>query len=884
MIGRTIAQYQILDTLGQGGMGFVYKARDTQLDRVVAIKILTPDTIASEERKQRFVQEAKAASALNHPNIVTIYNIGNADGVDFIAMEFIPGRTLDKVIPKGGLKTTELLKYGIQIADALARAHAAGIVHRDLKPGNIMVTEDGQVKLVDFGLAKLSDLHDTPDAELTRSAAPETEEGRILGTVCYMSPEQAEARKTDARSDIFSVGAVLYEMATGKRAFLGRSKISTLAAILQSEPKPAGELRTGIPRDLSRIIERCLRKDPAWRYQSALDLKISLADLLHEVEAGTSDAAAPSPPKSRFGAPVHWAAALALGLVLGGGAVWFGLRDRAGAVSEATVKPLTTYPGNESEPALSPDGKQIAFTWDGPKGDNYDIYVHLLEGGAALRLTSDPAPDHAPSWSPDGQQLAFLRNDAIYLIPALGGVERKLLQMPHGALFVSLAAPTSLSWSPDGRFLAFNSAVDGSPATWVASVDSGDYHTVSKPPQGTYLEISPVFSPDGRTLAYIRARDTYSRSVIMQDMSRDGTPHGAERAITTADRRIEHLVWQSDSRALIAAVRTMGDRSGLFRLSLDGTMEPLGMDNGALVWPTLSHSRTRPRLAYQKRQVDTNIYRMDGPGPDGGPRPYEDCHVTPVVNSTAADREPALSPDGKRLAFNSDRQGYYEIHAANTDGSAQVALTNMGPTAMGSPRWSPDGQTIAFDRYENGHSVIYTVGSGGGKPRRLTSQDFRDFRPSFSRDGQWVYFASNRDGRVEIWKIAAGGGAPQQVTHNSGNEPFESPDGKLLYYTNSQGLWSMPVAGGEPKVVLEEPVFLLYAVAGHSIYYGVRNPPSLWVLRTDTGRKFEYVRFPKTGIGLDGGTVFSVSADEKTIFFSQTDRQDSDLMLVDNFR
>ena len=882
MIGRNIAHYEILETLGQGGMGFVYKARDTQLDRLVAVKVLTPDTVANSERKLRFVQEAKAASALNHPNIVTIYNIGHEDGVDFIAMEYIDGRTLDKAIPRGGLKTAELLKYGIQIADALARAHSAGIVHRDLKPGNIMITGDGQVKLVDFGLAKLSDLHEASDSELTRSASPETEEGRILGTVCYMSPEQAEARKADARSDIFSVGAVLYEMATGKRAFLGRSKISTLAAILQSDPKPAAELRSGMPRELARIIERCLRKDPAWRFQSALDLKISLADLLHEVEAGPPDsapAALVAPPKRRGW---RWAAVLCLGLALGGGAMWLALRGQKSAAS-ATIKPLTTYPGTETEPALSPDGKQIAFAWDGPNRDNFDIYVRLIEGGSALRLTSDPAPDHAPAWSADGQQLAFIRNDAIYLIAALGGVERKLVQLPHGSLYLSLSAPTALSWSPDGRFLVFNSAQDSSPAIWEASIDSGEYHQISKPPSGTYLETSPAFSPDGRTLAYIRAHDTYSRGIILQDIGRDGAPRGPERQITPYDRRIDELAWLPNNRGLVVAMRTMGERSGLFRVSLDGKRQPLGLDSGVLIWPTMS--QTGNRLAYQKRQVDVNIYRMDGPGPDGGPRSYPDCHVTPLIESTAMDREPMLSPDGRRVAFNSDRLGYYEIHVAGADGSGQVALTSMGPTAMGSPRWSPDSQNIAFDRYENGYSTILTIGAGGGKPRRVTNVGFRDFRPSYSRDGNWIYFSSNRSGRVEVWKVpAAGAGTPQQITHDSGNEPFESPDGKLLYYTNTQGLWAAPVAGGEPRLVLEDPVFLLYALAGHSIYYGVRNPPGLWVLRTDTGRKFEYVRFPKAAIGMDGGTVFSVSADERTIIFSQADRQESDLMLIENFR
>jgi len=882
MIGQNIAHFHIVDMLGQGGMGSVYKARDTELDRIVAIKILTPDKVANAERKLRFVQEAKAASALNHPNIVTIYDIGHEAGVDFIVMEFIAGRTLDRVIPRGGLRPAEVLSYGIQIADALACAHAAGIVHRDLKPGNIMITDEGRVKLLDFGLAKLSDVNDASDAELTRPAGPRTEEGRILGTVCYMSPEQAEARRTDARSDIFSFGALLYEMATGHRAFMGRSKISTLAAILQSEPQPAIELRTGLPRDLTRVIERCLRKDPAWRYQSAADLKITLCDLQHDIESGAeqiSPAAPSGPPRRRA---ISWAPALAMGLALGAAGAWLLVRAQSRPAIYGPVKPLTTYAGNESEPALSPDGKQVAFAWDGPQKDNYDIWVQMVESGAALRLTTDPRADHAPAWSPDGQRLAFLREDAVYLIPALGGVERKLRQFPRGSLFQSLQLPALISWSPDARFLALNTAQDGAPSILVVSTESGEYFAVSKPPKGYYLEVSPAFSPDGRTLAWVRARDGYSRTVVLQEMNSDGTTRGREREIGSYDRRIEQLAWQPDGRGLILAVRTMGERSGLFRMTLGGELSPLGMDSGMLIWPTLS--RTGNRLAYQKRQVDTNIYRMDGPGPSGGPRPYDECHVTAVVNSTATDREPALSPDEHRLAFTSDRLGYHEVYVADPDGSNQVALTNMGPTALGSPRWSPDGKTITFDRYENGHSSIYTIGAEGGKPHQVSNGEFRDIRPSFSHDGKWIYFSSNRGGHIEVWKAPAGGGAPQPVTQNSGVEAFESPDGRLLYYTNSQGLWSQPVAGGDPKLVLEEPVLLLYALAGHSIYYAVHNPPGLWVLRTDTGRKFEYVRFPKDDFGLDGGTVFSVSADERTILFSRTDRLESDLMLVENFR
>jgi Tol biopolymer transport system component/tRNA A-37 threonylcarbamoyl transferase component Bud32 len=880
MIGRTIAHYEVLEEIGRGGMGVVYKARDAQLDRLAALKVLTPDRIANQDRKLRFVQEAKAASALNHPNIVTIYEIGCDDGVDFIAMEFVPGRTLDRVIPRGGLRLSRLLQYAIPVADALARAHAAGIVHRDLKPGNIMIGDDGQVKLLDFGLAKLSDLHEASDAELTRLAGPETEEGSILGTVCYMSPEQAEARKVDARSDIFSFGAVLYEMATGQRAFLGRSKISTLAAILQSDPKPPAELHSSVPRELDRVIRRCLRKDPAWRYQSAADLKVTLHDLQQEDESGAAEAeTAASARQSAWRSIVaHTLAALMLGLVIGALSAWL-LLSRSGrpAAVFGPVKPLTAYTGLEYDPALSPDGNQIAFAWDGPNHDNFDIYVRLVEGGAALRLTTDSLPDRAPAWSPDGRHLAFLRGNSIYLIPALGGVERRLLQFARGSLPVS-----SLSWSPDGRFLAFSATEDaGAPSIWIASTDSGERRRASTPPPGTLSDTSPAFSPDGRTLAFVRARDVYSHAVVFADMNADGTPRGAAREVTGYDKTIQELAWQPVGRGLILTVRQGGERSGLYRLAPGGPLQLLGIESSIVHWPSVSH--TGNRLAYEKRRLDMNVYRMDGPGPDGGPKPYDQCHVAVVIDSTEQDREPMLSPDGRRLLFNSDRWGSYEIHVARADGSNQTALTAMGPTSMGSPRWSPDGQTVAFDRYENGHSMIYTIGAEGGKPRRITDAAFRDIRPSFSRDGKWIYFASNRSGRLEVWKVAPGGGPIEQVTHNSGSEPFESPDGNLLYYENDQGLWSLPPAGGEPKLVLSEAVMARYALAGRSIYY-FRDSQSIWVYRIDTGRKFEYVRFPKPVIGADPGTAITVSADERTIIYTQTDRNESDLMLVENFK
>ncbi len=264
MIGQRISHYQVVEKLGEGGMGVVYKARDTHLDRFVAIKVLPPEKVTDPDRKRRFVQEAKAASALNHPNIVHIYDISSEGSLDFIAMEYVTGKTLERLIGRKGLSLSETLHYAIQAADALAKAHAAGIVHRDLKPSNIMVTEDGLVKILDFGLAKLTEPVESGELAPTVTL---TEEGKIVGTVAYMSPEQAEGKKVDARSDIFSFGSVLYEMVTGARAFQGDSSASTLAAVLTKEPKQPSQAVEGLPRELERVILRCLRKDPARRFQ-----------------------------------------------------------------------------------------------------------------------------------------------------------------------------------------------------------------------------------------------------------------------------------------------------------------------------------------------------------------------------------------------------------------------------------------------------------------------------------------------------------------------------------------------------------------------------------------------------------------------------------------
>ena len=452
MVGRTLSHYEILEKLGEGGMGVVYKARDTHLDRFVAIKVLPPEKVADAERKRRFVREAKSASALNHPNIITIYDIASDNGIDFIAMEYVRGKALNQLISRKGLPLSEALKYAVQIADALATAHTAGIIHRDLKPGNVMVSgapeHSGFVKVLDFGLAKLTDKVDSSVREFTETIrqdeAPSTAEGTIVGTVSYVSPEQAEGKKVDGRSDIFSFGALLYEMVTGRRAFHGDSKLSTLSAILREEPKPASEVVEGLPRELERIIARCLRKSPERRFQAMPDLKVALEELKEESDSGTLSAALA--PQRRSGRRLAWAIALPAIIAVGGGTLWFVRSTPKAPEAALTAVPLTTYSGFQTEPSFSPDGNQVAFTWDGEKRDNSDIYVKVVgTAGQPLRLTIDPADDHSPAWSPNGRLIAFVRElwrekAAVLLIPALGGPERRLAETPY---------VWNLAWSPD---------------------------------------------------------------------------------------------------------------------------------------------------------------------------------------------------------------------------------------------------------------------------------------------------------------------------------------------------------------------------------------------------------------------------------------------------
>jgi Tol biopolymer transport system component len=778
-VGTSVGPYEIRAPIGAGGMGEVYSARDTRLERPAALKILPLHKIDDPERRRRFIQEAKAASALNHPNIVTIYDIGSDHGIDYLAMELVQGNALDRLIPRDGLPIRETLRWGAQIADALAKAHGAGIVHRDLKPANVMVTPDGLVKVLDFGLAKLTQPVGLGSEAATETWHAHTQEGTVVGTAAFMSPEQAEGKPVDARSDIFSFGSLLYEMATGRRAFQGDSQMSVIAAILRQDPKPPGDVRPDLPPELSRIIMRCLQKEQSRRAQSMADLKVALEELKNESDS-TKIARQPESQASatkRF--PAWLIAGFAAGVLASGFFAWRAMSDRSLVEETLQPIPLTSYPGSEAQPDFSPDGNQVVFSWDGEREDNFDIYVKRMGQEATARLTTDPRFDSWPRWSPDGRSIAFLRsigNDetALLLIPPVGGPERQVGRFYTRSMFATQLA--SICWTPDSRYLILSGSQSRSESNRIlrVSVETGEVKTLAVAEGVGDGYTWPAISPDGSTLAMVRLHGGGSIELLF--LSGNFEPKGSQ-GVPWANGDVGPVAWTADGRDLIASMG-LSFQSSLYRVR-PGRGEPRvlpGIGQGAAMAAVATRGS---RMAFVRTFRDTNIWqiRLDG-GERGAPT------IQKLASSTFREVAPRYSPDGKRLAFHSNRGGSVQIWTSNADGSHAVQLTSMGLMATtGTPRWSPDGRRIAFDSNAGGETHIYVIDADGGQPRALTTGASSNYIAAWSPDGGWIYFSSNRTGEVQIWRMRPDGAEAEQVTHAGGQAPDFSPDGKWLYFT-----------------------------------------------------------------------------------------------------
>ena len=834
-IGQTLGRYRLLSKIGEGGMGAVYRARDLTLDRQVALKTLKAEAVEDSDRKRRFVQEAKAASALNHPNIVTIHEIDERDGISYIAMEFVEGETLDRKLAAGGLPLQEALETSIAVAGALTAAHNHGIVHRDLKPANVMHGEDGRVKLLDFGLAKLA----APDAALETDShsSPRTEEGVILGTVAYMSPEQAEGRPVDPRSDVFSFGSMLYEMVSGKRAFAGESKVSVLASILQKQPAPLRRHAPRAPLELERIILRCLNKAPERRYQHMGDLKLSLEELLEDYEAGRLDPPAPpkpAAPRSKASWPSLLAAALA-GALFAAIVLQTFRRGRSGAIHdnrEAALMQLTGGEGLSIDPTWSPNGDWLAYASDA--GGGMDLWKQPSAGGEPVQLTNTPLTEMHPAWSPDGRTLAYTvqgEGGGIFLIPSGGGQSIRVTDFG--------ARP---SWAPDGRELAF----DANGSIYIVNYAGGEPLRIVEGASGTpFVE----WSRDGESLYYW---DRTRRDLFLVDIeSREAT---ALDLIPTGEEVTGIAVGPQGDRMVFAKGAFGGDKD-LWRVSLDPlTGMPLGDGRRLTISATddiqPSYSADGSRLAFTVRNLNRQLWSV-GRSPETGlatrdaqvATEHGELNYYPAASADGlliawtsqnagqgaihyklglaapehkltrewdrATREigAAVSPDGNQIAFSSTSTGAYRLWRMPALDSVALQLTDgrdNGSDAQ--PAWSPDGKTLAFYSNRSGNWDIWTVDSAaGGQPRPLLEWPSNELYPVYSPDGRSLAFVSSKDGDDDIYllDLATGEAAPF-VEHPATEGPCTwSPDGKWFYFTSDRdgafAVWRMPADGGEPE-------------------------------------------------------------------------------------
>jgi serine/threonine protein kinase len=859
-------------------MGEVYRARDTRLGREVAIKVLPAERMADEGRRRRFVQEARAASALNHPHIVTIHDIASAEGTDFIVMELVPGKTLDALIPRHGMRLGEVLRIAIPLADALAAAHGAGIVHRDLKPANVMVTPEGVVKVLDFGLAKLTQAEEGAREDATTLDAREklSHPGTVAGTPAYMSPEQASGGKVDARSDVFAFGAVLYEMVTGRRPFGGGSTAEMLACLLKEQPKPPSEFVPDLPKELERIVLRCLRKEPARRFQHMTDLKVELEEVKEESDSGSITPGVRAPRRRGL-----WVAAGLLGalaLATGGLLVW---RSRRPEPPAAYLVPLTSTPGSEDVPTFSPDGDQIAFAWNGEKGDNWDIYVKMIGSSEARRLTTDPAVDTFPCWSPDRRQIAFVRSSdqrapgTIRVISPLGGADRKVSDQ---------AVVGPLSWSPDSRWLATGAPLlytlirsDLPRGIRLVDVSSGETRSVTAPTESTHHSL-PALSPDGHRLAYPSCSSGYLNCHLeVSELGPDGIEQGPARRVTRGVIWTWGLAWTRDGASLVYDDLLSGSR--LWRVSIRGNDPPRQIEIAGFNARSPAIAGSRDRLAFSRSASQEDIYRFEVGRP-----------AVAIVASSFEDWNPHLSPDRSRVAFESNRGGGGEVWLAAADGSNPTQLTHGPGLSQGSPRWSPDGRRIAFDSYgENGQWDIWTIDADGGSLRHLTPSPAAHNSPTWSHDGRFVYFSSDRGGTETIWRVPVAGGPEEQVTHTGGGRCEEAADGQTLFFQRATGgnspLLAVSLAGGQERTVIDCVPRFGYALGLAGIYHvgcGV-DPRAVPLLLRDmaTGRDRLLGTLERPG-GSYGG--LTVSADGKTILFAKAVGEGSDLVLIENFR
>ncbi len=774
--GHKLGPYEILDQLGAGGMGEVYLAHDTALNREVAIKVL-PDAFAQDaERMKRFQREAQVLATLNHPNIAQVYGMeGKA-----LVMEYVPGAS-----PRGPMLVEDALGLAKQLADGLEAAHEKGIVHRDLKPDNLKVTPQGRLKVLDFGLAKA--MEETPSAASSDSptmSLAATKTGAILGTPYYMSPEQARGKAADQRADIWAFGVILYELLTGARPFTGETRSDILAALLTGAVDWSA-LPADAPASVKELLRRCLERDPKRRLRDIGDARIEVEDAL----AAPAAPAAPAKIHEKSNRLVWVAAGMSLASAILV-AAWLVVRPKPSAPREVSVERITDLIGVEETPAASPDGKTVAFV--APAAGKRQIWIRLLAAGSSLQLTHEPVDHLNPRWSPDSSSLIYYtasesaaEQGTIWEVAALGGAPRRIASALGGG-----------DISHDGRHLAlFRLGAKGVELA-VLSRDGSSTERVLPPPNQAIYDL-PRWSPDDSMLAFHEGQSLSFHQAIYAIPLTGGRP-----IQVAAGEYQQGLSWLSDGSGLVYS-SSRGSTvlyPPVFNLrtaSLDGHQDrQITFGEFSYVEPDMGPSG-KLFASRIRRQADIWKIPMSGSPADNA------RNAMRITHQTGQAQTPSLSPDGKELVYLSDNGGHGNLWIVKTDGSGarQITFERSPEVSIGVPIWSPVSPQIVFIVSREGGTSEWLINSDGSGLHQLVTSAASAY---WSADGQWIYYGPNdRPAPFCISRVSVAGGSPASVRCENASITFGIPDSSTLYYATqtggSSGGWDFDIFRARPQ-------------------------------------------------------------------------------------
>ena len=864
-----LGPYEIIAPLGAGGMGEVFRARDTRLDRTVAIKICTGHFT------ERFEREARAISSLNHPHICALYDIGREGTVEFLVMEYLEGESLEARLRKGPIPIEEALQIAIQIAGALDAAHRRGMVHRDLKPGNVMLTKSG-AKLLDFGLAKMNEASGLSGTELTQltAAQPITVQGTILGTLQYMSPEQLEGKEADARSDIFSFGAMLYEMITGRKGFAGSSQATLIAAVMMTAPPPVSTLQPMASPALDRLVRTCLAKSPDDRWQSAGDLSRELGWI---AETG-SEAGVPAPvaAKRRSRERVAWIAAGLAAVLLVASLVWIAVHLRNEPAPPAMVHFQIPVPDQlnffpHQLPAVSPDGQRIAFTASESRASNSRLFVRPLNAATATEIPTPGAPVAYPFWSPDGQQIAFSSRGTLQKVDLSGG--------PPVTICSACKAAYGGTWNRDGLILFTN----GTPRNLSrVSAAGGDPKPLRPLAEGEIAQVWPEFLPDGKHYLYLSLGNApYQQGIYVASLDSNERKFIVATDTNAAYLRSGQLLFTRGSvlmaQPLDLQSLTLG---GEPRSVADHIERPAGFGNllpiatfaaspnGVLVWRHGGASSESSSLQW----IDRSGKKL---GVVGEPAEYSNPALSPddtklavcirdpqirtrdiwifdlvrggkmrLTSDPAEDVNPVWCPDGTRIAFTSERTGQRNIYWKAADGSGPDELLLGGKDVQENVEdWSQDGKYLMYNATLAGAARVYVLPLADRKPLPFLNSEFLTVEGQFSPNSRWVAYRSTESVRPEVYVQGFALDPSQargkwQVSVDGGALPKWRRDGKELFYALGDTYFAVDVKTDGPSFAagIPKPLFTVHTVStamgGGSPFAVTRDGQRFLVLAT----------------------------------------------------